>query len=89
MIAGIYKGGPVPLGLTTVHIPAAQWAKFRCVGPLPGSLQSVNTKVFSEWLPGNPDYEPSMELNLEWYSLDDSTSPDYESGIWLPVKPKA
>ncbi len=89
MIAGIYQGGLVPVGLTTVHVPAAQWAKFRCVGPLPGALQSVNTKVFSEWLPGNPDYEPSMELNLEWYSLEDCSSPDYESGIWLPVKPKA
>lgn len=89
MLAGIYQGGPIPLGLSTIHIPASQWAKFRCVGPLPGALQSVNTKVFSEWLPGNPDYEPSMPLNLEWYSMEESSSADYESGIWLPVKAKA
>ncbi len=89
MIAGIYQGGPIPVGLTTVHVPASQWAKFRCAGPLPGSLQSVNTKVFSEWLPGNNQYELSLDLNLEWYSMEDCSSPDYESGIWLPVKPKA
>lgn len=88
MIAGIYQGGPVPLGLSTIHVPAADWAKFRCLGPLPGALQSVNTKVFSEWLPGNPDYEPSMPINLEWYSMEDCSSPDYESGIWLPVRAK-
>lgn len=88
MIGGIYQGGPVPLGLTTVHVPAADWAQFRCVGPLPGALQSVNTKVFSEWLPGNPDYEPSMPINLEWYSMDDSSAPTYESGIWVPVRRK-
>lgn len=91
MIGGIYKGGPVPLGMATIHVPAADWAKFRCVGPLPGALQSVNTKVFSEWLPGNPDYEPSMPINLEWYSMDccpDSSPNDYESGVWLPVRAK-
>lgn len=91
MIGGIYKGGPVPLGMATIHVPAADWAKFRCVGPLPGALQSVNTKVFSEWLPGNPDYELSMPINLEWYSMDccpDSSPNDYESGVWLPVRAK-
>lgn len=88
MVAGIYQGGPVPLGLSTIHIPPSQWAKFRCVGPLPGALQAVNTKVFSEWLPGNPDYEPSMPINLEWYSMEDTSAPDYESGIWLPVRAK-
>lgn len=92
MIAGRYRGGPVPLGLCTVHVPAAQWAKFRCVGPLPGSLQTVNTQVFEQWLPGNPQYDVSMPINLEWYSMDSCpyASPnDYESGIWLPVTPKA
>lgn len=91
MIAGIYQGGAVPLGMSTIYVPAASWAKFRCVGPLPGALQAVNTKVFSEWLPGNPDYEPSMPINLEWYSMDccpDASPSDYESGVWVPVRGK-
>lgn len=89
MIAGLYDGRPLPEGLTVYALPAQTWAKFRCSGPLPESLQTVNTKVFQEWLPGNPEYELAQGCNLEWYSMDkDTAAPDYESGIWLPVRKK-
>ena len=88
LIAGKYDGREVPEGLVVHDIPAALWAKFRCVGPLPGSLQTINTRIFREWLPGNPDYELSMESNLEWYSKGDLKSADYLSEIWIPVKKK-
>ena len=86
MIAGKYNGGPVPLGMDVFEIPASEWAKFRCVGPLPGALQSVNTEVFKNWLPGNPDYKMSFPVNIEWYSMGDGSASDYESGIWVPVR---
>ena len=89
MIAGTYQGGAVPEGLELHELPAANWAKFRCLGPLPGSLQSVNTEIFQHWLPGNPKYEMSGPYNIEWYSCGDTTSPDYESAIWLPVEERA
>ena len=85
MIAGRYDGGPVPDGLEVYELPEATWAKFRCVGPLPGALQSVNTEIYQKWLPGNPDYEALGEYNIEWYSCGDTNKPDYESGIWIPV----
>ena len=88
MIAGKYNGGSVPLGMDVVDIPALEWAKFRCVGPLPGALQSVNTEVFKKWLPGNPDYEMCFPINIEWYSMGDGSKTDYESGIWVPVRKK-
>ena len=88
LIAGRYDGRPVPKGLTVVELPANEWAKFRCVGPMPGALQTINTKIFREWLPGNPEYQIASGLNLEWYSAGDTSSADYESGIWLPVKRK-
>lgn len=88
MIAGRYQGGPVPEGMELYTLPALTWAKFRCVGPMPGALQCVNTKIFKEWLPGNPDYEVSAWLNVEWYEMGDTTAPDYESAIWIPVKHK-
>ena len=53
MIAGYYKGGDVPAEMTTYQIPECEWAKFECTGPMPGSLQSVNTAIFIEWLPTN------------------------------------
>lgn len=88
MIAGKYQGGPVPGEMKLFELPALQWAKFSCCGPLPGSLQSVNTKIFKEWLPNNPGYEFSAGINIEWYSMGDTSAPDYESEIWIPVKQK-
>ncbi|NLO86596.1 MAG: AraC family transcriptional regulator [Clostridiales bacterium] len=88
MIAGTYTGDTVPEGLTVYEFPEMTWAKFSCYGPMPGALQSVNTKIFSEWLPGNPDYEISLGANIEWYSDQDMSSPTYESAIWIPVKDK-
>lgn len=88
-ITGVYRGGPVPEGLETITLPALTWAKFRCVGPMPGGLQTVNTYIFKEWLPGNPDYTIAQGINLEWYSMGDTSAADYESGIWVPVVKKS
>lgn len=88
MIAGIKNGEHVPEGMTTYTFPDMEWAKFLCKGPLPEALQSVNTKIFKEWLPGNPQFEIAMEANVEWYSEGDTKSPAYESAVWIPVKRK-
>ena len=89
LIAGRYTGGEVPDSMKLVELPQGDWAKFKARGPLPESLQSLNTKVFKEWLPGNPDYEIAGCYNIEWYSCDgDKDSDDYESGIWVPVRRK-
>lgn len=86
MIAGTYTEGEVPEGMTVYELPELEWAKFRCVGAMPGALQSVNTRIFKEWLPGNPEYEAAMYIDVEWYSKGNMESNDYESAIWLPVK---
>ncbi len=90
LIAGDYRGGKVPEGMTVYEFPALTWAKFRCTGPMPEALQAVNTKIFSEWLPGNPEYEIAFPGNVEWYSeASDMRAADYESEIWIPVRRKA
>ena len=89
LIAGKYDGREVPEGLTVVTLPAMEWARFRCSGPMPEALQSVNTKIFQEWLPGNPEFEIAYGANIEWYSMEkDTSAADYESEIWLPVRRK-
>lgn len=88
LIAGIYTGGAVPEGMTLCEIPETDWAKFSCRGPMPGALQSVNTKIFREWLPGNPDYDIAMGINMEWYDEGDIGSADYKSAVWIPVRRK-
>lgn len=86
MIAGIYHGGDVPKELKLFEFPDMEWAKFRCVGSMPGAMQSVNTKIFREWLPGNTEFKIAMDANIEWYSRGDGNLPDYESAIWVPVE---
>lgn len=87
LIAGRYTGGEVPQGMTLFEFPQGEWAKFDCTGPVPDALQQLNTRVFKEWLPGNPEYEMAGYYNIEWYSCDgNKTDADYKSGIWVPVK---
>ena len=88
MIAGLYKGGEVPEGMTVYELPDFDWAVFDCYGPCPKALQDVNTKIWKEWLPGNPDFEFPGRVNLEWYSDGDPSSDKYHSAIWIPVKKK-
>ena len=88
LIAGAYRKGAVPEGLTLYTFPDMEWVKFSCTGPLPGALQSVNTKIFHEWLPNNQDFEIAMDADIEWYSEGDTSSQDYKSEIWIPVKRK-
>lgn len=89
LIAGRYDGGGVPQGMTVFELPALEWAKFACPGPLPTSLQSVNTEIFQKWLPENPDFEMAFNANIEWYSQGDGSALDYRSEIWVPVRRRA
>ncbi len=88
LVAGKYCGGKVPDGMTLFEFPDLEWAKFKCVGPMPEALQSVNTRIFKEWLPGNPDYEMSAGYNIEWYDFGAINGDDYKSAIWIPVSKK-
>jgi len=90
LVAGRYTGGEVPEGMTLYEFPRGDWAVFNCIGPNPQTLQSVNNRIFSEWLPGNPDYELSGNATVEWYDCvnGEMTDPDYHSAIWIPVRKK-
>ena len=90
LVAGKYTGGDVPEGMALYEIPKSDWAVFDCIGPIPETLQTVNTRIFSEWLPANPDYELCGNASVEWYDCvnGEKTDPDYHSAIWLPVRKK-
>ena len=88
-IAGLYKGGEVPEGLSLYTFPESDWAVFSAKGPLPGSLQTLNTYVWQEWYPNEGrQYMDSGNAMLEVYAPGDMQTPDYECGIWVPVKRK-
>lgn len=87
IIAGRYTGGDVPDGMTLYEIPQGEWAKFKATGPVPEAIQSLNGRIFREWLPGNPEYELAGKYSIEWYSCDGyKTDADYQSGVWIPVR---
>lgn len=90
LVAGKYAGGDVPDGMMVYEFEQGEWAVFECVGAIPDALQSLNTRIFQEWLPGNAEYELSGGANVEWYDPVNgkSTDSDYHSAIWIPVKRK-
>ena len=51
-IAGLYRGGAVPEGLKLYSFPESDWAVFSAKGPLPGSLQALNTYVWQDLVSG-------------------------------------
>lgn len=85
-IAGLYQGGEVPEGLKLYTFPESDWAMFSAKGPLPGSLQTLNTQVWQEWYPTEGQkYKRNGNAMLEVYSVGDMQNPDYECGIWVPI----
>lgn len=94
MIADSYNPDmEIPEGFETKIIPEFTWAIFSCKGPMPESMQNVNTKIFSEWLPALRDYEFAAGYCIEMYD-DASKYPkgiadeNYYSEIWIPIKKK-
>lgn len=76
----------IPEGCITKVIPALTWAVFPCRGPLPRTLQDVNTRMWSEWLPGCKSYRLAANLNIEVYAPPAENPEDTYSEIWLPVE---
>lgn len=77
----------LPEGFEVLEIPAHTWAVFTSIGALPDALQSLWGRVYSEWLPQS-GYELLPGCDMELYTVGDTSSPQYRSEIWLPVKKK-
>ena len=76
----------LPAGCVTRVIPAFTWAVFPCRGPLPQTLQAVNTRIWSQWLPNSKSYRLAANLNIEVYAPPAEKPEDTYSEIWLPVE---
>lgn len=75
---------PVPADFDVVHIPAATWAIFESVGPMPGAIQEVTMKIFQEWFPST-GYEHDAKPELEVYLPGDPNNRDYRCQVWMPI----
>lgn len=78
---------PVPEGLVEYTIPAGTWAIFEAKGPNPATIQGLQQRVVTEWLPTS-GYEYGDGPDIEIYIEDDQQSADCLSYVWLPIKKK-
>ena len=76
----------IPEGCETVQIPGGLWAQFLCRGPLPDSLQKVNTAIWSEWLPALQGYSLAGNYSIEIYMPPAEKPEDTRSYICVPLK---
>lgn len=76
----------VPDGYVTKVIPAGTWAVFPCRGALPKSLQDVNSKIWSEWVPNCKEYKIGGNYNIELYAEPAEKPEDTYSEIWIPIE---
>lgn len=77
----------IPKGFEKLKIPAYTWAVFKCVGPMPHTIQNTWKRIYSEWLPQS-EYELIPDYDIEVYTEGNNQSKDYLSEIWIPVKKK-
>lgn len=76
----------VPAGFEVIHIPDATWAIFDSIGPMPGAIQDVNKRIFTEWFPSTGYEHPEHELEV--FLPGDRSSKDYHCQVWIHVNKK-
>jgi len=79
MIADVYNGKEIPKDYETKDIPAKTWAIFPTTL---SELQSVNSKIWNEWIPNCREYEMDGDFDIEMYTGDEKNTCE----IWFPVK---
>lgn len=68
-----------------VVVPAAHWAVFESIGPMPGAIQKVWERIYSEWFPAT-GYQQKEGTQLEVYPVGNISDPDYKCEVWVPIK---
>ncbi len=75
----------IPDGFEVLKLPATNWVVFKSIGKIPESIQNLWEKIYSEWLP-QTKYEILPGYEFEKYTYGDSSSSDYISEVWIPIK---
>lgn len=70
----------------TYQVPAATWAIFPGSGSMPHSIQELEKRIITEWLP-NSGYEYANAPDIEVYLSPDPANAVFE--VWVPVKAKS
>lgn len=87
MIAVEESPGTKEHGFSKKDIPAATWAVFTSVGPMPHAIQNLWERIFHEWFPAT-GYEHAEGPELEVYPPGDPAADDYQCEVWVPIVKK-
>ncbi len=74
----------VPEGFIEKEIPPSTWAIFESIGSMPGAIQNVWKRIFSEWFPAT-GYEHADAPELEVYLPGDPNDSNYKCEVWIPI----
>ena len=77
---------PVPEGMKEAQIGAYTWAIFEGEGTCPQAVQTLESRIVTEWLPTS-GYEYDNGPDVEVCLTPDPTHAKFE--IWIPVKAKS
>lgn len=72
-------------GFEKYTVPAATWAIFPGTGANPSSIQELEQRIVTEWLPAS-GYEYANAPDIEVYLNQDTQNAQYE--VWIPVTKK-
>jgi AraC family transcriptional regulator len=84
MIAAEAADGDVPDGMIGKSIPALTWAVFEAQGAMPDAIQTVWSRIWSEFFP-SMQFKHAEGPDLELYPSGDPTQSDYRFEVWVPV----
>lgn len=87
-VAGLFEGKVESTEFSAWSVKPHTWAIFESIGPMPGAIQEVWQRIFSEWFPAT-GFEHAAGPELEIYPPGDVTSPQYRCEIWIPVVKKS
>ncbi|MDK2813505.1 MAG: AraC family transcriptional regulator [Clostridiales bacterium] len=72
-------------GFVEYTVPACTWAVFPGTGSMPGSIQTLEQRIVTEWLPTS-GYEYADAPDVELYLTPDPQNATFE--VWVPVVKK-
>lgn len=73
----------VSKGCVVRVIHAGTWAIFPCTD---GTLQSTNTRIWSEWMPALTGYKLAGNYDIEYYTPPASDPANSYCEIWVPIE---
>lgn len=84
---GVATTNQCPANLAQLEVSAQTWAVFEAVGSFPETLQDIWGRIYSEWFPTS-NYEQVEGPEILWNENEETSSPNFKSEIWIPVKKK-